>query len=188
MVKARFAFILALAMVLTTGGCPGLFGPAITGSGGTSGGSGTSGSGGSSGGGTSGGGTTGGSTTTTDAGRILQLVNTERANAGLAALTRNALLDAAALAHATDMRNNNFFDHAGSNGSSVGDRATAAGYVWTAIAENIGQGDTTPDDMMNLWMNSTGHAANILGSAYTEIGIAIDDNGTALWVQVFGRP
>jgi uncharacterized protein YkwD len=170
MVKARFAFILALTAILLTG-CPGLFGPAVTG-----------------GGGTSNGGSTGGSSTASDAERVLQLVNAERAAVGLAALTRNALLDAAALAHATDMRNNNFFAHSGSDGSTVGDRATAAGYVWSAIAENIGEGDTTPENMMDLWMNSPGHAANILGSAYTEIGIAIDDNGTALWVQVFGRP
>ena len=42
--------------------------------------------------------------------------------------------------------------------------------------------------MMDLWMNSTGHRANILAPDFTEIGIGVDDQGTTLWVQAFGRP
>ena len=168
MVRTRVALPLAVAMVLLTGGCPWLV---VTGSSGTLVG-----------------GTPGSSSIATDAERILQLVNAERAAQGLSSLTRNALLDAAAVAHATDMADNNFFSHTGSDGSAVSDRATAAGYVWTKIGENIGEGNVTPDTMMDLWMNSTGHRANILDPDFTELGVGIDDSGTTLWVQVFGRP
>ena len=86
------------------------------------------------------------------------------------------------------MRNNNFFDHTGSAGSDVGARATAAGYNWNTIGENIGSGSVTPEAMMDLWMNSDGHRANILSPNYTELGVGIDEQGMTLWVQVFGRP
>ena len=159
MAKVAATLLFAVSAVLLAGGCPGLTGSGDTGSG-----------------------------ATTDADRILQLVNAERASQGLSSLTRNAQLDAAALAHATDMRNNNFFAHTGSDGSSPSDRVTTAGYAWTKTGENIGQGSVSPEDMMDLWMNSTGHRANILDPDFTEIGIGVDDQGTTLWVQVFGRP
>ena len=85
------------------------------------------------------------------------------------------------------MSANGFFSHTGSDGGSVSERATAAGYAWTGIAENIGQGDITPETMMNLWMDSAGHRTNILNAAYTELGVGINDSGLTLWVQVFGR-
>ena len=68
------------------------------------------------------------------------------------------------------------------------DRATAAGYSWTWIAENIGQGSVTPEAMMNQWMSSAGHSANILNPNAVDLGVGINDSGTTLWVQVFGRP
>lgn len=180
-----FPLVIASAALLI-GGCPGLGG-----SGGSSlitGGSDSSGGSSSGGGATTTGGTSGGTTTTSDADRILELVNSERGSRGLTALTQNALLAAAADAHAGDMAANSFFSHTGSDGSSVSARATAAGYVWSSIGENIGQGDLTPQAMMNLWMNSDGHRANILNSDYTELGVGVNGSGGTLWVQVFGRP
>jgi uncharacterized protein YkwD len=127
-------------------------------------------------------------TTAADADRIVTLVNNERISRGIWPLTRNVLLDVAAQIQADDMAVNAFFDHTGSDGSTVGDRAISAGYPWTRIGENIGQGDMTPDEMMNQWMSSPGHRANILDPGFTEIGVAINDTGTTLWVQVFGTP
>jgi len=133
-------------------------------------------------------GTGGGSQAASVTDRVLELVNAERTSRGLAALTRNTRLDAAAQAHADDMADNKFFDHTGSDGSDPGSRATAAGYAWTAIAESIGLGDVNAEDIVNGWMNSPGHRANILSTIYTETGIAINDSGVATtWVQVFCR-
>lgn len=138
---------------------------------------------------TTGGGTTAGGTAgATDADRILELVNQERTSRGLSALTRNTQLDAAADGHAADMHDKSFFAHTGSDGSSVGDRATAAGFMWTRIGENIGEGDVTAEKMMELWMNSDGHRANILDADFTLLGVGTDERGTKLWVQVFGTP
>jgi uncharacterized protein YkwD len=173
MARTYVTLPLALAAILLVAGCPGLLG---------------TGAGGSSTGGTVTGGASGTSTIASDAERILQLVNAERTSRGLSSLAANTLLDAAAATHATDMAGNNFFAHTGSDGSSVSDRATAAGYVWTKIGENIGLGNVSADDMMDLWMNSTEHRANILDPDFTELGVATDDSGTKLWVQVFGRP
>ena len=165
MTRAFVASFLAIAVIVGASGCPD-----------------TTGFTGGTGGGSSGG------TTSADADRILTLVNDERTAVGLSVLTRNAQLDAAAQAHADDMRANGFFAHPGSDGSDVGDRATAAGYSWTWIAENIGEGSVSPEEMMDLWMNSASHSANILSPNAVELGVGINDTGTTLWVQVFGRP
>ena len=122
----------------------------------------------------------------TVADRIVTLVNNERIIHGLWPLTHNVLLDVAAQIQADDMAVNAFFDHTGSDGSTVGDRAISAGYSWSMIGENIGQGDVTPEEMMSQWMSSPGHRANILNPGFTEIGVAVNDAGTTLWVQVFG--
>ncbi len=130
----------------------------------------------------------GATATATDADQILDFVNQERTSRGLSALTLNSQLTAAAVTHARDMADNGFFSHTGSDGSHVGDRATAAGYSWTAVGENIGQADVSAEEIVDLWMNSPGHRANILGPDFTELGVGTDDGGTKLWVQVFGTP
>lgn len=173
------SLLIAIALNLAAG-CPnsvttGGMGTDVT-TGGTTGGTGTN-----------GGGSTGGTVITTDNDRILELVNSERTSRGLTALTRNTLLDIAATAHADDMSAGAFFSHTGSDGGSVSGRATAAGYPWTTIGENIAQGDLSPEAVMDLWMNSDGHRANILNATFTELGVGINDSGSTLWVQVFGR-
>lgn len=120
--------------------------------------------------------------------QVIALVNDERAKSGLNSLTANAKLTAAAAAHADDMAVHSFFSHTGSDGASSADRATRAGYNWSAVGENIASGATSPAQVMDLWMNSSGHRANILNSNFTEIGVAVDTHGGLLWVQVFGRP
>ncbi len=117
-------------------------------------------------------------------GTVIELVNCARGQNGLAPLFSNALLEVAAQAHAQDMVTNNYFSHTGLNGSTLGSRVTAVGYNWTAVGENIAQGQSTDYQVFNDWMNSPGHRANILSPSYTEIGVGRVGN---TWVQVFGK-
>jgi uncharacterized protein YkwD len=112
---------------------------------------------------------------------LLALVNDFRATQGRPPLGADGALDAAARAHAQDMVNAGFFSHTGSDGSSVGTRLRAAGCSWTGAAENIAQGQTSPEVAMTTWINSAGHRANLLGN-YSELGAA--RIGTT-WVLVF---
>lgn len=120
--------------------------------------------------------------------QVLELVNSARADNGLPPLALNSALGQAAQAHAEDMAANDYFSHTGLDGSTVGVRATAAGYDWSTVGENIAFGATTAAQVMDLWMNSSGHRANILHSAFSEIGIGVSDGSPLYWVQVFGNP
>jgi uncharacterized protein YkwD len=128
--------------------------------------------------------------------QILALVNAERAAAGCSALTLNSKLTQAAYLHAQDMLQNDFFSHTGSNGSSVGTRVTAQGYTWRRVGENIAAGYNSPESVMEGWMTSDGHRANILNCNYTELGVGYiydaNDGGSVdynhYWVQVFATP
>ena len=93
------------------------------------------------------------------------------------------LLQAAAQGHCTDMSNNNFFSHTGSDGSQPWDRMSRAGYSWNFAGENIAVGQTSVADVMSSWMNSPGHRANILDSGFSHVGVARVGN---YWAQVFG--
>jgi uncharacterized protein YkwD len=92
------------------------------------------------------------------------------------------------------MANNNFFSHTGSDGQSVGYRATQAGYTWSAVGENIAAGIpySAVGAVMQGWIDSPGHCANLMRSNYTELGAAKASNPSSTyviyWTQVFGRP
>lgn len=116
---------------------------------------------------------------------LLNLVNNARRNNGLAPLTVENALIAAANAHAKDMIVNDFFSHTGSNGSNTGDRISEQGYGFSAWAENIAYGYLSAQSVFDAWMNSPGHRANILSSKVTEIGQVRVQN---FWVQVFAKP
>ncbi len=80
--------------------------------------------------------------------------------------------------------------HVGSDGSTFDQRITQAGYLgWTAIAENVAMGYGTVQAVMDGWMGSSGHRANILNAAYTDVGFgqALDSGGVNYWTQDFGR-
>jgi uncharacterized protein YkwD len=98
-------------------------------------------------------------------------VNAFRASQGEAALRRNRKADAAALAHARDMARHGFFDHKGSNGSSVGGRLKAAGCRFTGAAENIARGQRSDAEVVAAWAASPGHRRNML-AAYDQYGAA----------------
>jgi uncharacterized protein YkwD len=101
------------------------------------------------------------------------------------ALKWNKLLENAALKHGNDMYTKNFFSHTGSDGSSMSQRITSAGYKWSYASENIAWGYTTLPSVINGWIASAGHCKNMMSASITEIGAA--KVGT-YWVQDFGKP
>ncbi|MFE2039904.1 sigma-70 family RNA polymerase sigma factor [Streptomyces sp. NPDC059477] len=124
---------------------------------------------------------------TTFAGQVLELVNAERAEAGCSPVRQNAALDTAAQRHSADMAARDFFDHTNPDGADPGDRITAAGYRWSTYAENIALGQRTPAQVMQGWMDSPGHRANILNCSVEETGLGVyEGSGGPWWTQVFG--
>lgn len=123
---------------------------------------------------------------------IVQLTNAERSNAGLPALRANSRLNEAAQLHADQMARSGRLAHelSGAPYPRPEDRLAAAGYRWSAYAENIAMGQSTAAAAMDSWMHSSGHRANILSTSVTEIGVgfARDSAGRPYYVQVFGRP
>lgn len=100
-----------------------------------------------------------------------QHLNNERARHGLPPLRRNAQLDQAAQAHAQDLQGRRL-GHTGSDGSSVGDRASRAGYDFRTIAENVASGQRSNAEVTRDWMNSPGHRRAMLDPNSTEFGFA----------------
>jgi uncharacterized protein YkwD len=104
----------------------------------------------------------------------------------------NQLLVRAAQTFAELMGTLNFFDHNSPDGSTPGQRITQTGYQWRTWGENIAYGYTTAEQVMQGWINSPGHRANILNKNFNEIGVGYfvakssGKNGTAYWVQDFG--
>ncbi|WP_328940712.1 CAP domain-containing protein [Streptomyces sp. NBC_00250] len=118
--------------------------------------------------------------------QVIALVNAERAKAGCGPLTANATLTRAAQGHSDDMAARDFFDHTNPDGDGPGERVTDAGYPWSTYGENIAMGQSSPESVMDSWMNSPGHRANILNCSFKEIGIGIHSEGGPYWTQVFG--
>lgn len=118
-------------------------------------------------------------------GQILQLVNQERAKAGLTPLTLNAKLNNAAQGYSDQMARTGVYAHVGADGSSPGDRIRRAGYSPSTWAENIHHRQGSPEVIMADWMKSPGHRANILNPNLKEIGIGVDATGS-YWTQNFG--
>ncbi|MFE5769465.1 CAP domain-containing protein [Streptomyces sp. NPDC056485] len=145
--------------------------------------------GGSGTGGSSSSGGSGGSGTV-DAGSesaVLALVNKERAAAGCGPLTTNSKLSAAARAYSDTMARSGVMSHTGPDGSTMTSRVEAAGYAWSRLGENIARGQADADAVMDAWMNSSGHRANILNCAFKEIGIGVHKgDGGPWWTQDFG--
>ncbi len=108
------------------------------------------------------------------------LVNQERTKRGFRPLDASSQLDAAARAHSTDMERQNYFSHTSKNGDSFVTRIRRTGYLdasrsWS-VGENIGWGSGSyakPSSMVQRWMNSSGHRANILKSSFRDIGVGV---------------
>ena len=123
---------------------------------------------------------------------VVELTNVERIRGGLAALAANSRLMQAAHIHAEQMAQARRLDHVLPNARypRPEDRLAAVSYRWQAYAENVAVGQRTAAEVVNGWMQSTGHRANIMNATYTEMGAGYvrDQNGRPYWVQVFGKP
>ena len=87
------------------------------------------------------------------------------------ALGWSPLLNQAAEAHTQDMVAKNFFSHTGSAGSSMSDRVNATGYAWSNLGENIAAGYPGIDKVMDGWLASAGHCANLMNPAFNQVGL-----------------
>ena len=116
--------------------------------------------------------------------QVLALVNVQRAAAGCGALSGDAALASVARAHSADMRDRGFFSHTNPDGLDPFARAAAAGL--DARAENIAYGQPDPASVMDAWMNSPGHRANILDCSLTRLGVGMAEGaGGPWWTQLF---
>jgi len=125
---------------------------------------------------------------------VIRLTNIRRRENGLAPLMLNAELVQAAAAKVQDMFNSQYFAHRSPQGLDAGAFAENNGYEYIMIGENLALGNFRSDaELVQGWMDSPGHRANILNSRYQEIGVAVargtfEDRTTWLAVQIFGRP
>ena len=132
---------------------------------------------------------------------LLALINSARAEArqcggrpfaAAPALSWSAVLGGVAEAHSRDMANRNFFSHLGPDGRTPGDRAELAGYAGMRLGENIAAGLDTPRKVLDGWLASPAHCANLMNPEFSELGAAygVDPRSDAgiYWTALFGAP
>jgi uncharacterized protein YkwD len=135
---------------------------------------------------------------------VLRLVNENRAKGwncdtegmkpAVGPLTMEPTLRCSARLHSKDMADQMYFAHDGLDGSDPGSRMTAAGYVGRTWGENIAKGQTTPEQVVQGWMDSDGHCANIMNGQFNLIGVGyfagtstnMRFNSELYWTQNFG--
>ena len=120
--------------------------------------------------------------------QVIQLVNVQRTKAGCRALALDARLSRAAPPHSIDMAKRRYFSHTSLDGRTFAQRIRAQGYTGSIIGENIAAGYPTPKAVVDAWMKSPGHRANILNCRYTAIGVgsAVGGPYRYYWTQDFG--
>jgi uncharacterized protein YkwD len=123
---------------------------------------------------------------------VINLINQERANVGAGPLSANSSLTTAARSHSQDMACNDFFSHTSPTTGSPFDRILAAGYSYSAAAENIAAGYGSPAGVVEAWMNSSGHRTNMLNPTYVHVGLGYAYWGSSTyghyWTATFGAP
>ena len=119
------------------------------------------------------------------AAQVVNLVNEERAKAGLSPLTADRSVTSAAQRRAREIETN--FSHTRPNGSSFSTALSEAGVNYRSSGENIAYGQTSASSVMQGWMNSPGHRANILNANFTAIGVGYYRNAAGInyWTQLF---
>ena len=117
---------------------------------------------------------------------VIRLVNQIRAERGLGTLTEDWELSRVARIKSHDMKDNNYFSHTSPVYGSPFQMMKSFGISYKSAAENIARGQATPQAVVNAWMNSSGHRANILNSSYNKIGVGYVENGK-YWTQMFIR-
>ncbi|MFE6590893.1 CAP domain-containing protein [Streptomyces sp. NPDC057781] len=119
--------------------------------------------------------------------QVLALVNEERASAGCSPVTANDRLTRAADDYSDVMASSGVMSHTGPDGSTMTTRVEAAGYQWSTLGENIARGQADAASVMDSWMNSPGHRANILNCSFKELGVGVHfGDGGPWWTQNFG--
>ncbi|MFT4416158.1 CAP domain-containing protein [Fredinandcohnia humi] len=116
--------------------------------------------------------------------QVIDLTNTQRKNNGLPALQADTSLSNVARTKSNDMRQKNYFSHTSPTYGSPFDMMRDFGVSYKTAGENIAKGQTTPQQVVNAWMNSEGHRKNILNPNFTHIGVGHDPNGN-YWTQMF---
>jgi uncharacterized protein YkwD len=111
-------------------------------------------------------------------GRVLQLINGERAGAGVGGLSVNGGAASVARSWSAYMAQNGM-----SHNPDLGGDLDRAGVAWRTIAENVGYGASV-DQVHSMFMSSSGHRANILNGAYTQVGIGVVQSGGRVWVTI----
>lgn len=132
---------------------------------------------------------------------VLEKINQARAQERFCGSTRhepagplrwNDELARAALAHAGDMGELNYFSHVSRSGDTLSDRVDETGYSWRRIGENIAAGAGSPAQVMAGWLDSPTHCSTLMNPEFAQSGVAyaIDEDSDAViyWVQVFGTP
>lgn len=119
--------------------------------------------------------------------RVVQLVNDERAKAGLDLLYLDSKISDVARLKSKDMADLNYFAHNSPTYGMAGDMLLRFGITWSFWGENIASGQDTPEIVVNEWMNSPSHRENILSPNFTFIGVGyyVNSNGTPYWTQMF---
>lgn len=123
--------------------------------------------------------------------QVLQLVNLERAGAGLGPVIPDAGLDQIASEYACRMIEDGFFGHHDPvSGSGPGERAVAGKYLFYSLGENLAAGQESPSEVVRVWMESPTHRDVILGRSWTEAGVAVRFGGEygSYWVLELADP
>lgn len=118
------------------------------------------------------------------ASEVVRLTNSARSQNGYAALVEDGALSEAAAVRAREIARS--FSHTRPSGASFSSALSESGVSYLRAGENIASGQKSASEVVNAWMNSPGHRANILNSSYSRIGSAsVNINGTLYWVQRF---
>lgn len=118
------------------------------------------------------------------ASEVVRLTNSARSQNGYAALVEDGALSEAAAVRAREIARS--FSHTRPSGASFSSALSESGVSYLRAGENIASGQKSASEVVNAWMNSPGHRANILNSSYSRIGSAsVNIGGTLYWVQLF---
>lgn len=125
--------------------------------------------------------------TTSQAEAVLQLVNEERSKQGLQPLTLSAKLTDIATMKSKDMAEQGYFNHNSPTYGSPFQMLQDFGVHYSSAGENIAYNQQTPEEVMNAWLHSSGHRANILNASFTDLGVGYykTSSGTTYWTQLF---
>ena len=118
------------------------------------------------------------------ASEVVRLTNSARSQNGYAALVEDGALSEAAAVRAREIARS--FSHTRPSGASFSSALSESGVSYLRAGENIASGQKSASEVVNAWMNSPGHRANMLNSSYSRIGSAsVNIGGTLYWVQLF---